>query len=515
MGLVPRCLIAALMLACSSLAHAAWHKASSEHFIIYSDDRPERLKAFAEKLERFDQAARRFLRQADPAVGDGNRLSIFVLDNVAQVRRLHGEKDNFIYGFYFGRYTGSVAFTPRRADDNESGGLNAEAVFFHEYAHHLLFQNFNRPYPNWYIEGFAELLATPKFDKDGSIALGVTPQHRAYGLVYEDGLTTSQLLIAQPVKMTQAQRESIYGRGWLLTHFLRFDAPRAGQMDKFLANLTNGQPTSVAATNAFGDLKQLDRDLNAYLKRRRILAMVIPPENIKIEPVEVVPLSVGAGEAMASRMLSKRGVNAAEGKAVVANLRQIGQRNANDAFVQQALAEAEYDVGNHAASLSAAEAALRINPRSVEALVYKGRALVELAAKADGSPNFAKARQAYLAANKIDTEDPEPLFLFFESYVREGERPTANAISALHYASALAPQDVGLRINSALAWLYDKKLAEARLDLLPIAFDPHGGEATEAARAAVDRISAKDSQGAISALSRKRSDEDADQRPIQ
>ena len=37
-------------------AGAAWHRASSPHFIIYGDEAPAKLHAFAEKLERFDKA---------------------------------------------------------------------------------------------------------------------------------------------------------------------------------------------------------------------------------------------------------------------------------------------------------------------------------------------------------------------------------------------------------------------------------------------------------------------------
>lgn len=497
-----RCSIAVVALACSSLAQAAWHKATSQHFIIYSDDKPDRLKAYAEKLERFDQAARRFLRKDDPAVGDGNRLTIFVLANVDQVRRLHGKKDDFLYGFYVGRYSGSVAFTPRSADEREVGGLKADSVFFHEYAHHLMFQNFDQPYPNWYVEGFAELLGTPIFQKDGSVTLGAAPTHRAYGLFSGDGLTTSQLLVSQPAKLTREQRESIYGRGWLLTHFLRFEATRSGQMDKYLANLTAGQPTAVAAVNAFGDLKSLDRELDAYLNRSRIKALTVAAANIRVGTIEVTPMSAGAGEAIATKMTSKRGVDANEAKLVVTRLRPIAARHPGDPFVQEALAEAEYDAGEYKASLAAAESALQANPRSVEALMYKGRSLTELAANNDNAASFDKARAAYLQANKLDTEDPEPLFLYFLSYVRGGQRPTANALNALHYASALAPQDKGLRISSAVAWLNEQKLAEARLDLLPIAFDPHGGEAAETARAAITRIDAKDYKGALAALTR-------------
>ena len=45
----------AFLFAWSASAPAAWHKASSPHFVIYADAKPEKLRAYAEKLEKFDQ----------------------------------------------------------------------------------------------------------------------------------------------------------------------------------------------------------------------------------------------------------------------------------------------------------------------------------------------------------------------------------------------------------------------------------------------------------------------------
>ena len=39
-------------------AAAAWHKASTAHFIIYADESPDKLRAFATRLEKFDKAVR-------------------------------------------------------------------------------------------------------------------------------------------------------------------------------------------------------------------------------------------------------------------------------------------------------------------------------------------------------------------------------------------------------------------------------------------------------------------------
>jgi len=62
-------LLGVLLSAWPSAASAAWQKASTKHFIIYADAKPEWLRSYAEKLERFDQAVRYARRMEDFAVG--------------------------------------------------------------------------------------------------------------------------------------------------------------------------------------------------------------------------------------------------------------------------------------------------------------------------------------------------------------------------------------------------------------------------------------------------------------
>ncbi|MDP9421689.1 MAG: hypothetical protein M3Q19_02450 [Pseudomonadota bacterium] len=502
-------LAAASIAALAGSAEAAWHKASSKHFVIYSEQKPEQLREFAEKLERFDQAVRRVRGSDDPALGDGNRLTVIVVRSVDAVQRLHRSGSDSVYGFYIPRYSGSYAFVPARADEQSSWGLNATTVFFHEYAHHIMFQQANIPFPNWFIEGFAELFSTAVFEKDQSVVLGKSPAHRAFGLFSSDGLTVREVLEDQPAKMTGAERESIYARGWLLTHYLTLEPSRKGQLASYLDKLANGRTMAQAAREAFGDLKQLDRELSSYVRRRKLSAVWVKGESLKIGPIEISRLSQGASEVMPWRIISKRGVHEAQARTVVEKVRPLAARYPQDALVQVTRAEAEFDVSNFKAALAAAEAAVKLDPRMVEALTYKGRALIELAKKGEAGASFSAARDAYLAANKIDTEDPEPLFLYFDSFRQEGKAPSANAIAALHYASVLAPQDGMVRSMSALAFINEGKLSNARQELLPIAYNPHGGKSAEQARAVIAHLEAKDRKAALEALARASNEESA------
>jgi hypothetical protein len=72
-----------MMLAPAEAARAEWHEARSKHFIIYANENPKRLLEFATRLEKFDKAARAISSMPDPPVGNGNRLTVFVMPSAA------------------------------------------------------------------------------------------------------------------------------------------------------------------------------------------------------------------------------------------------------------------------------------------------------------------------------------------------------------------------------------------------------------------------------------------------
>lgn len=480
----------------SSPALAAWHEARSKHFIIYSDDSPQRLRAYAVKLEKFDRAVRVARKMQDYPVGDGNRLTVFVLKDVKAVRQLANDKSGFLSGFYIGRATGPLAFVARKQEDNSK----PELIFFHEYAHHLMMQALDRPYPEWLVEGFAEFMSTATFERNGSVILGRAAQHRAYGLYEGQRLPLQQLLSGNYSNLTMDQRESIYGRGWLLTHYLTFEPSRRGQLDSYVGAIASGQEPLAAASRAFGDLKKLDRDLEAYMNRRSISGVGVPGAAIPEPAVEVRPLTAGASAVILLRAQSKRGVTDETAEALAAKVRAVQRAYPGDPLVEVTLAEAELDANHPQAAQLAADRALAANPRNSEAMIYKGRAILARAT-AGGAPQpglIEQARSLFLRANKLDTEDPEPLMEYYNSFIEAGAAPTANAIAALHYASNLAPQDATLRVNSALQYLRDGEAKKARQTLAPIAYDPHGGEAAAAAR----QIIAKIDSGATESVAR-------------
>lgn len=499
-----KCLIGGVLLAAITAApsNAAWHKASTPHFVIYADETPAKLSAFATKLEKFDKAVRQVRGMADPKVGDGNRLTVFVVPDIKAVQKLAAIMTNLtpnLAGFYSGRAAGSIAVVPKRASDYDP---DDQSTFFHEYAHHLMYFDLSEPVPLWYSEGFAEFMSTATFGKDGSVMLGRAALGRADAVDDKRTFPLEKMLAANYDRLTEPEWESLYARSWLLTHYLTFETTRKGQIQRYLKDIATGKNSLIAAQGAFGDFALLDRNLHGYLGRSKMAALKVAGAALPVGPVAIEPLTVGASEMMPHRMRLKVGVPKADKPELAQAIRAVAAKHPADALAQVTLAEAEFDAAQYAAAEAAADRALAAAPQSVEAMIFKGRAILEQAAVDVKGKSFADARAWFSKANKIDSEDPEPLMLFHSAYVRDSGRPSANAVAALHYASDLAPQDIGLRMQSAYQYLRDGKLAEARKALVPVAFDPHGGGAAKTAQATIAKIDAGDGKGAQSAMER-------------
>lgn len=502
----------------SAPAQAEWYRASSEHFLIYADQRPATIQRFAENLEKFDGAVRAVRGMDDLPLSQGNKVTIFVLRSPEEVQRLVHDQSGLVQGYYEGRVEGSVAFVPPLTISGKDRAavtgshfvdksmpameMGGDVVLLHEYSHHLMMQDLNSPYPEWFVEGFAEFMSTARFEGDGSVGLGLPAGHRAAGLMNGGGLSLEKLLAGRYDKLTDEETESIYGKGWLLAHYLTFDSSRKGQLTAYLVALAKGVDPLDAARQAFGNLGKLDDDLNTYLRRAALPYLKVSGAAVSFAPVQVTQLSRGGAAVLPLLAELKSRIAANQTESLVASIRTIEARFPGDELVEATLAEAELDAGHAEAAEAASDRAIKANPRNAGALVLKGRAIALRASKTEGATRhslFDQAQKTFIAANKIDAEAPHALYEFYKAFVDEGIRPTPNAIAALHYASVLAPQDLGLRMTSALSYLSEGKAKDARRELIPVAYYPHGGSISEVARKILGHLATGDLKGALTA----------------
>jgi tetratricopeptide (TPR) repeat protein len=493
-------------------AHATWYEASSDHFIIDADSSETRIRDFARKLERFDAELRALYGVQDDPSRRSNRIRLFATDTGTILRMCNPGCPSGTRGFYHPLAGGSVIFTSTLT---ASGGdsvydLDAQEVLLHEYSHHFMFSNFTGAYPMWFTEGFAEFNANVRFNPDGSVLMGRPANYRAYGLFSHNTLSIRELLDppARDLKDGMAL-DMIYGRGWLLVHYLMTNKERRGQLDTYLAEMNRGKSSIDAATTAFGDLRKLDGALSAYLAANRFTELRMPPPD-KEPAVDVKPLSQGAGAMMQVHMRSTNGVNEQQAKTLLPEAEKRAAPYPNDPRVQIELAEAEYDAGNDEAADAAADRALAADPKERTAMLYKGMVAVRRATKSHSTDAkvWSAARGWYARANRADPEAALPLLLYYESYMAQDVRAPDLAVQGLQKAESLAPEDPRVHFLLAGRMLADGDSATARRLLAPIAYSAHGVSGAEAARTIIDLIDGGKITEARAAMAKGKPDND-------
>ncbi|MBX3566018.1 MAG: hypothetical protein KF730_15740 [Sphingomonas sp.] len=488
-------------------AQGDWREASTPHFVIYSQQSVERLREFATHLERFDKGMRVLRGLHDEPVGPSARVTVYVVDDSDDVAALIG--DRMVAGFYSPRAGNSLAVIPRTTGDSSDIALKPLAILLHEYGHHFMSAMWpNSALPAWFIEGFAEFHATALFNKDGGITFGEAPLYRGVGLMRGNLLPIDKLLVADGFKLKGEQRDALYGRGWLLTHYLMIGQPaRAGQLGKYVAAINAGTEPMTAATAAFGDLRALDRELERYKLGKFAINRL--PGPLAIGDVSIRELGAGEAAMMKVRIRSKAGVGAKEAAAVYADARKAAEPYPNDAAAQIVLAGAALDAGDFAGGEAAASRAIAADPKAMDGYLFKAQAQ-SLAARKSGDRDkarWAAIRQTIIAANRLDPDNPRPLIRYYLSFGDAREAPSQAARNGLVRALELAPQDRGLRFLGAALYLREGQAPSARVLLAPLAFQPHSPALAERAQKLITLIDAGKAETALAELQGKPADD--------
>jgi hypothetical protein len=477
-----------------------WRRAETEHFVFFSDGSEKALREDAIKLERFDKLMRLLTSIQDDLVEI--KLNIYLVSSTNKVQSLYPGPVKNISGFYNANPGGVLAVVPRSAEAYSDGSNTfaeiEDVILFHEYAHHLMLQYFPVAYPAWYVEGFAEFIGNTRVERDGMIKYGIPNISRAPSLFLDGQLPIEKLLTARVTDLKDNQVESLYARGWALTHYLSFEPSRKGQLRSYLNAVGRGQPSLDAARESFGDLKLLNRALDRYVEgKMRYNKLSNPfPEP---KPFAVTQLNAVEGDTILLRIKLARGTGTKEKEGIALDLRKVAKLHPENAIIATSLAEAELDLDHDVAGGLAADAALKIDPQNNRALLWKGLSLARplITSKDTDAAKWKAARSWIVKANRANPNDPLPLLENYRSYLWAGQVPTENSIIGLARAVALVPQETSLRFVYASALGRQKKFEEAITVLGPVANNPHAGESSEAAQKLIAALTKAKLSGAV------------------
>ena len=477
----------AALLTLSAPLHAAWQRAESRHFVIYSEGSEKDLRRYAERLE-----AVHWLMKAATASDDNKpivKVRVYLVADVMQVQRLIGHPNSDIAGFYRPGTAGAIAVVPRYTGDGEFTG---QLVLFHEYAHHFMLQYNPVAFPAWYVEGFAEIVSTASFERKGAISFGKPASHRQLEIQQLDWIPLSKLIDGSYRELPFEKRAGFYGQSWLLSHYLTFSDTRKGQLRGFISAMNRGVAMADAA-KVFGDLTQLQRDLRSYaaggsfpyrapalpadLDTGAVITAVSPGEAALIDERIEIDRRTRAGKDEKDKT-----ARAAWIAALGAKVARLG----NDPDALQLLADAQCAADEWAACATTADRLLAVAPTRPGAMLRKGEAMMR-----GNKPDFAKARDWITKANRAAPDAPEPLIAYYESYTRDGRAVPAIALDGLIKAQSTVPQDSGTRLTLANALIAAKRTDDARFILRPLAYAPHRGEDQAAAAAMLEGLDKK------------------------
>ncbi|MEQ1726431.1 MAG: hypothetical protein ABL882_10955 [Sphingopyxis sp.] len=461
--------VVALALLPFSPARAEWREATSEHFVVVSEGSERELTRMSQRLE-----AVHWLLTAATGVtptGDVQRVKIYLVANIGQVHRAMGAANNSeVAGFYSSNINGAYAVVPR------SEGEFSTTILFHEYTHHFMRQYMEQAFPLWVNEGFAEILSTASFEREGQITFGKVANHRSYELDGGAAWVPTQRMFAPLSAEDDEAGVASYGQYWLTTHYLIFEPARRNQLNQFINALNRGVPMADAYGVFTGGLEALNGELRSYMRRGSFTYRAVPlPEGVQAMPTVRV---VRAGEAatMLLELQANRHLDDEERRELAGRIGQNAAQYPDDPAVGLLHARALFDLEDWASASAAADRVLAIDPANVRALAYKGWAELS-AAEAAGtelSPTEAsRLRGPIIRANRANPNDPVPLLAYYYSFALAGQPSPDMALQGLLRAAALAPQEDGIRMTAAMVLVARRVLPLARRTLLPVAYSPH------------------------------------------
>jgi len=476
-----RFLLAAIAILVAVPAQAQqWHRAETNNFIILSQDSEEATRSFASELERFDMALRSLqaLPIGEEQPSPSTKLTVYRFGDTSDIGRMAGMQG--VAGFYIARAGASVAFTPARAESRRTmsvtnvdrsraraNRLDEVSVLQHEYVHYFMMQHFPAAYPSWYVEGYAELLATIRFNEDGSFHVGDPPQYRSDQIF---GMSAFQLedMLDSEHKLSGREGYQFYGTGWLFTHYLNFNPERLAQLNQYLAAIQQGEDSLEAGRRIFGDLRAIDRELLRY-RSGAFPGFDVRPANY-IEPVvEMRPLTAIEADLVDEEMRLRVGVDKDEAARLARSI--AGSTHAGSSQALALLADAQTTAEDYDAALATAQLLIALDPRNIEGPLTASYAASE---KSKDDPAFAARAVEYAAqAMSIDQLDPRPRIAYFYSFLASKQEAPDDAIIALEQVFESAGTDPVYRIFLSRQLLFENRLPAASAVLQPIAFRGH------------------------------------------
>lgn len=476
-GVVSLLCVAAAILLTVPQAHAqdgVWMRAESENFIVYSRGRERPLRDAVRSLEHFNDVLHE--RTGAPRPETPVKLTLYLLRDREALQIVWPGAAHDIAGFYTYQPEQVAAFA---ISDDRGWQGGAQQVLFHEYAHHFMMQYFHAPYPAWYVEGFAEYMATVDFDHRGTL-VGRPSDAREVELVRvarQQLLPMDAVLSGMPAEADA--RSLFYAQSWLMVHYM-FSAPeRQSAFNAYMRGIRQGVEPVQAFESAFGMSAGQFRTVLTNYMQGTIQYTVYPNIELEDSAITITRMPRSADDLILqnARLRRLRGDNAE----LVESIVNQAARFPGDSYAAHSAAYAEL-LRNPARARELAAPLLEANAQDFEAQYITGRSYFAEAEAAEEGRDaaMAQARRHFVRAFRVNPNHVPTLYYYVRT---QNVYPMPDdVLDVLVQAHLLAPQVDEIRFNLAIHLLNGRRFSDAAQILGPIAYSPHGGDTVARAR---------------------------------
>ena len=499
-----RTMIAGLLVGLTAVTASAadWYRAESPHFRLLARASKATAQDKLRDLERLHQAMLLTLGATETRARPP--FPIAMSDDPEFIGRVMPHlRNRHIAGLFVAGTDGSQAFV---FNDRRVGREGTDRVIFHEYAHRVMFQYARISYPVWYVEGFAEYFGSTVIEDD---AVGVGADNPASAILARRPWLDAVRLLNPSFHSTgqkdidDSNFEVFYAQSWLLTHYVLSKSDRTQRFNDYFRRVAAGEDPVATLEPATGIApNKLNGELRRYLGN--LYAVRIPNTALKAVEVKVGEVPNDEAEAELDAMILTTRPEASHGKDVLQRLRErvkkAGGERAPDAM-RWALAYAEIRYGESEKALEILAPWANLDEPPFEANRLLGWAWQTQAAHSTGAERtqaLDQARTFLIAAYKQRRNDAPTLYQLANVLTPKGR--SASLSNSAEGASALEPQ-VGEYVHLAI-WVHlqDGNRDKARRGLESLASNPHGGESTERARAALQALQSNQDTDNVLAL---------------
>lgn len=243
---IRRLAFAATLSLLPSLALADWVRYENKDFIAYSNAPAPSVVEVLYELEYIRAAA-----EQTPAffIPEDRPKTLLILP-ASHEEFLDFAPSDTMAGFAQPLAGGAAIVMPVTAASGDAG-----SVIRHEFAHTLLFNEWFS-YPEWFSEGFAEIVSNIAVDRRrNTYSIGEMPAR--YGRRFNPLLDWNVLVTEQFKAHAQPDPDliqSAYAQNWLLVHFLTLsdDPERDSELDHYFSLVNSGRASLEAFEEVYG-----------------------------------------------------------------------------------------------------------------------------------------------------------------------------------------------------------------------------------------------------------------------